>query len=1628
MNRAYKTIWSAVRQMYQVVPESARGSSRSALNIKVLVALAGVAMMSEDVLAESIVYTPYAVDMNPASWVKDRGGSPGLQLVEWQGRDALKLEINPPAMPDSFNNWQGYSQRTLVPAGASFLRGDLWIEADWQSGTATDYINTGLWGSAMPESVVVEDNYINSEAAFPIIHFNNQDGSGHLQVWDDGSWIDLAETAGLVKYDGWNSMDMRLLPEQNKVEYYFNGALVYSWNPPATASGEPSQFWAMYLKARNNGETVFDSYWSRLLAGKIHTNGEVIGDITGDLMIEAGATAKVQAGATISGSLLAEGVDGRAAADFAGSVTITGSLIGSNATYTFTDPDQLAVIHGNVELENGSTAVGGTKARPILVGGNIRLAEASLGGSWQVTNGFLEAVDNAAALLIDSQFSGTVNGIAGAVVKSDASSIVMHGGSVTNAGTGNAVTAISEGTYDGEGVELHALGNGGAGIVANTGGQANLNDSEIFTQGQAGHGIVSDGVGSLAKATGSSITVAGSKAYGVHASNGGQVVLESVLVNQTNTDAYGRGLNATGTGSGITVGNTVINVNGTGTNGSDAAVGVAASQGARITLDGGDILMTGEDRTYGIRSDQGGNVTTNGTNISTEGVNSHGLLAWAATSGSFASLETTINIHGGTVTTAGQNSYGLFAQNQGALVHASEVQVITSGGIGRGLYAYNGGMLDIADGLIRTSGNDAVAVQASGAQSLINTSDLTVETTGERAFGISAGWFDGIGGKVVFEQGSISTFGQDAHGASAMLDGEVQLHNSMLIVHGENAAAAFSTAGGQLEITSSSITSQQGAGIYLLNNAGVILSDTDVNAHGASILSDLTEAGQIQNILIGTGTSLTRNNGVLLQVNRNEDGMDGTINLTLASGSVSRGDVVDLDGLESGRSGQTNLTIGTGAQWIGVVRGLNDLIASDGAILIDTDGGHIDGNISGGEAATIAFINGADIGGGVIAGTGSMVRFDGFTSIAETVASQGASFVFGGETSIGSNVSAESHAQLEFNGVTTTVGGGVSASQGTTLLFNSSSTNIIGDVNLSSQSILNITGDATIGGAVNANGSSLSFTGATRLDNGLTATNSLILFSRSEATNILGDVSLGQGAITHGGTIATPILVDGNAVVSDSALLGGNFIFSGVLSGNGTIGPGNSVGTQAYGSVAGFSGTYVAEVNLSGQSDLVHITDTGVSNLGGINLEVTQENGNGGYLLNHRYTILTTDGSLGTPFGSSAWTGGGLVGLDTIYNADSVEVSLFIDQDAVSSVQSSLTRNQRAVLGGALLAAGSNRIIDAALQHQDSAAALDQLSGEIHASVRNLMTEDSRFVRNAAIDRVRQAFGSVAAADNGSTVENERYTTWTQAIGQWGHDDGNRDAASISRRVGGLLFGADAKIGEYWRAGALAGYANGSYDADGRHSSASVRSYHIGAYGGTEWNNVGLRLGVAHSWHDIDTRRNVVFPGLAVNSKAGYEGRSAQVFAEMGYRVDAGRLSLEPFASLAYVNLHTDGFHEKEGAGLHGISQRSDTTFTTLGLRGAHYLGKSDTSTAILRGSLGWRRASGDIDGRTQLAFNGGESFGIAGVPIRRDALMLDAGLDISMSGSLSLTFSYLGQLARHSDDHGLRASLSWQF
>ena len=54
--------------------------------------------------------------------------------------------------------------------------------------------------------------------------------------------------------------------------------------------------------------------------------------------------------------------------------------------------------------------------------------------------------------------------------------------------------------------------------------------------------------------------------------------------------------------------------------------------------------------------------------------------------------------------------------------------------------------------------------------------------------------------------------------------------------------------------------------------------------------------------------------------------------------------------------------------------------------------------------------------------------------------------------------------------------------------------------------------------------------------------------------------------------------------------------------------------------------------------------------------------------------------------------------------------------------------------------------------------------------------------------------------------------------------------------------------------------------------------------------------------------------------------------------------------------------------------------------------------------------------------------FAVAGVPIARDSLLAEAGLDLAIGRNATLGVSYVGQIAGNVSDHAAKGRFSWKF
>jgi outer membrane autotransporter protein len=560
---------------------------------------------------------------------------------------------------------------------------------------------------------------------------------------------------------------------------------------------------------------------------------------------------------------------------------------------------------------------------------------------------------------------------------------------------------------------------------------------------------------------------------------------------------------------------------------------------------------------------------------------------------------------------------------------------------------------------------------------------------------------------------------------------------------------------------------------------------------------------------------------------------------------------------------------------------------------------------------------------------------------------------------------------------------------------------------------------------------------------------------------------------------AGSLLVDGSVTSKVTVNSGG------VLGGNGTVG---SVNVNPGGALTAGHSTGIGSIRVAG--DLLfspnseHLFKVGSSadrtnvdgraTLAGAAVASFQP---GGFANN--YTILSAAGGRTGTYDS--FTAIGLpsyVKASLGYSENDVTLNLI----AQISQLAGLSQNQAAV-GSALdntfnrggsLPGGLGSILG--LPPSQLTNALDQLSGQSFASEQTVLSNQALYSREAVLARLRQAAYSTSAgpqavfaytgpdaisldgaSDPGDPLAyagsktsaaasafavkappvavpyapSNGVTFWAQGMGGWGKINGNTNAAGTTGNFAGVLSGADVRLVNSWLVGFALGYTGSSTNISALASSAQVDTGLVAGYAGTSWGAWNLRLGGTYGINSVYMSRQIAFPGFMDHDTARFNAGTGQVFGEVGYGTAVSSAAVEPFGGLAYVHLDTAGFSESGGASALSTSGASqDTGYSSLGVRAAAAYTLCNGMMLIPRASVAWQYAFGDINPVTALAFAGvpGSNFSVTGIPIARNAALIDAGADLRISPQAKVGLYYWGQQASTAHENGLRGTVTWMF
>jgi fibronectin-binding autotransporter adhesin len=902
---------------------------------------------------------------------------------------------------------------------------------------------------------------------------------------------------------------------------------------------------------------------------------------------------------------------------------------------------------------------------------------------------------------------------------------------------------------------------------------------------------------------------------------------------------------------------------------------------------------------------------------------------------------------------------------------------------------------------------------------------VAVEKTGTLAgAGTVAGNTSFLGGGVLE-----GTQGQTLKiGGSLVLDGASQINAAL----GAAPSSALFDVTGNLTLAGTLNVSDQGgfgAGIYrLFDYRGV-----------------LTNKG----VLIGSVPAGSTAGNLTVQAS-----VGGRINLASAAGPELRfwdgGDAArHFNGVIDGGAG---LWRADGSNWAGVDGAFNGPFQPQPTFAVFQ-----------GRAGTVT----VDATAGAIGATGMQFATDGYRIDGDAIALQGA----GGESIIRVGDGTASGAAMTGTIAATLAGAStlVKSDHGTLVLTGDNTYNGGTEIRAG---VLSVSRDTNLGAAaagLNLNGGTLATTASFTTGRTITLTQAGVVdVAGNTQLGLSGTIAgsaglvktgLGQLRITGDGSAFTGHTqvqagmltvgaggagrLGGTLTVADGATLQGTgTVGSTTLHSGSTIAPGNSIGTLT---VAGDLGllpgsVYRVEADpASAASDRIAVA--GTATLAGSVVHISAESG---FASTRQYTILsasTLQGQFGAVSSNFAYLDPKLS-----YGAHDVTLEFARKSGLATFADAAHTGNQRATAEGLDSLAAGNPLHEFILTLPAGAppAVFDSLSGEVHASVSSVLTGSGATTRTLPLAHLRANLAAglrpgAATAQAGGVPSaqalpgSNAQPAWAELVGSWQTLDGNGNAAKTTQRTGGLFVGADHAVGGGWRMGGALGYTDGNIKVDDRASKADVSSYSAALYGGKSFDvgagKLNVLAGTSYTWHDIGSERYANVAGASQKLTTDYGANTTQLFTELGYAMALSDLaSIEPFAGLAWSDMRTRGFSESGGsAALSGQHGSDKQTSSTLGVRG-HIDFSLGRSAGKLRATLGWRHAFGEVTPQSTMAFDGGQTFTVAGAPIARNAVLAELGADLAISRNATVGLNYSGQYGGGNREHAGSVNVRWRY
>lgn len=520
-----------------------------------------------------------------------------------------------------------------------------------------------------------------------------------------------------------------------------------------------------------------------------------------------------------------------------------------------------------------------------------------------------------------------------------------------------------------------------------------------------------------------------------------------------------------------------------------------------------------------------------------------------------------------------------------------------------------------------------------------------------------------------------------------------------------------------------------------------------------------------------------------------------------------------------------------------------------------------------------------------------------------------------------------------------------------------------------------------------------------------------------------GDTTVSAGTLLIGGDS----VLGGHVSIFDGATFGGTATV-GSIDNAGALAPGiDGIGTLT------ITGDYVHRdgaflwIDLDGpESDRLVVAGTATLEGGTVMIGDVQGQVTGGT----RYTILRADGGVEGVFDTLV---DGLPSddrpfIDLLFGYDANHVYLDVVRTGVAFSDVCVGFNACGVATSLDASVDEGVLPDdfmsvlrelTTLDEAQAQRAFDTLSGEVHASLENLVLERRGLVVRAIDRRIDGRRGDRHDGPSG----------WIRAYGTSAELEG-KGFASADYDTRGISAGFDTRVGA-WLVGAGVDVARLDAGFSRGHAlpvdTGESDTRDVFVYAGFDGARAYIDAVASHGWSDNTVSRHIVVGDLARTARADYDGKHSGAYVEGGLQLGDERHRWRPFVSLQYDKAEQDAFAET-GAGDVGLIGRGDSIARTTAGIGLAWSTTINSGAWSVEPMIDVRRlhASGDLSARFDAAFTGspGSHHAVRGIEVPADRTQLGLGLVAHRGQGLGLFVEYDYQHGDELEHHELGAGV----